>query len=319
MITPFASVFRCAWRGHARTLMALLAAASVAGFAAPAAAQTSSASLSGYVRNSSGGPVSGAEVGARSVGTNALRGTTTNANGFYYIGGLVPGQYDVTLRAMGLAPQTRRVSLFVGQTLSLDLSSEAVTTRLSEVQVTAAANGTGGNVRSTEVGMNVTQAQVNNLPTPSRNFLDLAQLAPGVTVTQDRLNGTGKTFSAGALPAEQINVFIDGASYKNDIITGGVAGQDASRGNPFPRNAIQEFRVITNNFRAEYQKAASAIITAVTKSGTNEWHGSLFADIQNQSLVSLDTFQIAAKQTKPNYKRYLMGFSAGGPIVKDKL
>ena len=319
MITPFASVFRCAWRGHARTLMALLAAASVAGFAAPAAAQTSSASLSGYVRNSSGGPVSGAEVGARSVGTNALRGTTTNANGFYYIGGLVPGQYDVSLRAMGLAPQTRRVSLFVGQTLSLDLNSEAVTTRLSEVQVTAAANGTGGNVRSTEVGMNVTQAQVNNLPTPSRNFLDLAQLAPGVTVTQDRLNGTGKTFSAGALPAEQINVFIDGASYKNDIITGGVAGQDASRGNPFPRNAIQEFRVITNNFRAEYQKAASAIITAVTKSGTNEWHGSLFADIQNQSLVSLDTFQIAAKQTKPNYKRYLMGFSAGGPIVKDKL
>ncbi len=320
MITQLASVFR--WARHRRvgsTVLAFVASAALLIGAHTADAQTSSASVSGYVRNASGGPVSGADVAVRSLGTNALRGTSTNANGFYFIGGLVPGQYDLTVRSLGLAPQTRRVSLFVGQTLSLDLSTTAVATQLSGVQVTAAAAGAGGDVRSTETGINVTQAQINQLPTPSRNFLDLAQLAPGVTVTQDRLNGTGKTFSAGALPADNINVFIDGASYKNDIISGGVAGQDASRGNPFPRNAVQEFRVITNNFRAEYQKASSAIITAVTKSGTNEWHGSLFTDIQNQSLVSIDTFQRAAGATKPNYKRYLTGISAGGPIIKDKL
>ena len=85
-----------------------------------------------------------------------------------------------------------------------------------------------------------------------------------------RLDGTGKEFAAGAQPAEQINVFIDGASYKNDIITGGVAGQDASRGNPFPRNAIQEFRVLTQNYKAEYQKSSSAILTATTRSGGND-------------------------------------------------
>src|ERR671920_1340686 len=109
---------------------------------------------------------------------------------------------------------------------------------------------------------------------------DLAQLAPGVTVSPDRIDATGKTFAAGALPAAQVNVFVDGTSLKNDITASGVAGQDASRGNPFPRNAVQEFRVITNNYKAEYQKAASAIITAVTRSGTNTWQGSIFSDLQ---------------------------------------
>ncbi|MGI8509610.1 MAG: TonB-dependent receptor plug domain-containing protein, partial [Gemmatimonadaceae bacterium] len=168
------------------------------------------------------------------------------------------------------------------------------------------------------VGTNVTPAQVNNLPTPSRNFLDLAQLAPGVQINPDRINGTNKSFASGAQPAEQVNVFVDGASYKNEIISGGIAGQDASRGNPFPRNAVQEFRIITNNFRAEYQKASSAIITAVTKSGTNEWHGNAFADLQNQNFVAIDSFAHAAG-AKPSYKRYLTGLSAGGPIIHDRL
>ena len=86
--------------------------------------------------------------------------------------------------------------------------------------------------RSTEVATNVTPAQVENLPKSDRNFLALAVLAPGVRLSGDRIGDTRKTISAGAQGAEQINVFIDGASYKNDILKGGVAGQDASRGNP---------------------------------------------------------------------------------------
>ncbi len=174
-------------------------------------------------------------------------------------------------------------------------------------------------IRTTENATNVTQEQIQNLPSSSRNFLDLAQLAPGVRVTPDRINGTGKTFSSGALPADNINVFIDGQSYKNDITIGGVAAQDASRGNPFPRNAVQEFRIVTNNYKAEYQKASSAIITAATKSGGNEWTGSVFTAYQNKALVALDTFQRKDKEAspstfqEPDYSRVLSGLSVGGP------
>ena len=80
---------------------------------------------------------------------------------------------------------------------------------------------------------------------------------------------TTKEVTAGALPGFNTNVFIDGVSYKNDVLLGGVVGQDSSRGNPFPQNAVQEFRVLTQNFKAEFEKASSAAITAVTKSGGN--------------------------------------------------
>src|SRR5207248_4729679 len=103
------------------------------------------------------------------------------------------------------------------------------------------------------------------------------------------------------------------------------SGQDASRGNPFPRNAIQEYRVITQNFKAEYQKASSAIITATTKSGTNEWTGNVLYGYQNKNLVQLDSFQRRDRNTspstfqRPDYTRNLAAVSFGGPIVKDKL
>lgn len=319
MSSPFVVASSLATR---RVLRLLLSVAVVVGgvAVAPAAhAQTATSALSGYVRGADGAPLANAEVGARDIATNQQRGTTTNADGFYYLGGLRPSTYEVTVREVGVAPQTRRVTLFVGQRSSLDVSTTAVPAQLSAVQVQGTTPPAVNSVRSTEVGTNVTQAQVNNLPTPGRNFLDLAQLAPGTRISPDRINGTDKTFAAGAQSADQVNVFVDGASYKNDIIAGGIAGQDASRGNPFPRNAIQEFRIITNNFRAEYQKASSAIITAVTKTGTNEWHGSAFADIQDQNFVALDTFARAAGVPKASYKRYLMGLSAGGPIVHDRL
>src|SRR6185312_5751016 len=127
--------------------------------------------------------------------------------------------------------------------------------------------------RTSEVATNVTQAQITKLPTPSRNFLDLAQLAPGVQVTEDRVNGQFRTVTAGGQPPSAVNLFIDGTSYKNELTGGGIAGQDASRGNPFPRDAVQEYRVITQNFKAEYQQSSGAIIVATTRAGGNVWSG----------------------------------------------
>jgi hypothetical protein len=281
-----------------------------------AAAQTTTGSIRGYVTNKAGAPLNGATVSARNVSTGVQRFGSSRENGFFTLPGLTPGPYEVTAKRIGSAVSTQRVDVGVGVDVALNIQLGDTAVQLAQVQVVAAAPAS---TRSTEVATNVSQQQVNDLPTSSRNFLDLALLAPGTRVPADRVDGQSKEFAAGAQPAEQINVFIDGASYKNDIITGGVAGQDASRGNPFPRNAIQEFRIITNNFKAEYQKASSAIITAVTKSGTNEWHGGFFTELQNKSLVAQDSFARADSIAKPDYSRYLVGANLGGPIVPDKL
>src|SRR5204863_9668412 len=142
-----------------------------------------------------------------------------------------------------------------------------------------------------------------------------------------RINsGAGfRTFSAGAQSANNVNLFIDGASLKNDLTGGGVVGQDASRGNPFPRNAIQEYRVVTQNFKAEYQNASSAIITATTRSGSNQWSGNAFVGYQDKGLLALDSFQIKDKNAnpatfkKPDYTRVLAGLAAGGPLIRNRL
>jgi len=308
-----------------RTLRTLVAAV-LASFALPAAgpllAQTTTGSIRGYVTADNGTAIDGADVRARNTATGVERAATSNAKGFYSLSGLVPGQYALAVRHIGHKPVGQAVTVRIGQDLTLNFTLETSAVRLEELSVSATP---AVETRSTEVATNVTPAQVDALPKSDRNFLALAVLAPGVRLSGDRIGDTRKTISAGAQGAEQINVFIDGASYKNDILKGGVAGQDASRGNPFALNAVQEFRVITQNYKAEYQKASSAIITATTKSGSNTWTGNTFFAYQNKGLVELDTFQLADKENnpatfrKPDYKRSLVGISAGGPVIKNKL
>ena len=288
-----------------------------------AMAQNATGTMRGVVTGSGGTGVSDAQISARNVESGVVRNTTSRDEGIYVLPGLAPATYDVTVRRIGTTAVTRRVVIQIGATQIQNFSLTDRPTQLQGVVVTAAPTV---ETRTSEVATNVSEAQITKLPTASRNFLDLAALAPGVTVTEDRINSTSfRTFSAGGQPASAVNLFIDGTSFKNDLTSGGVAGQDASRGNPFPRNAIQEYRVISQNFKAEYQKASSAVITATTKSGGNEWHGNLLVGYQNASFVSLDTFQRADQKNnpttfrKPPYNRTLTAISAGGPIVRDKL
>ena len=299
---------------------------------ASARAQTSTGTIRGFVTGQGGAPLADVQVAARNVQTGVQRGTTTRTDGSYVLPGLTPATYDMTVRRIGMTAQTRRVVVQIGAVSIQDFSLVETAQQVAAVQVTAAA---GVETRTSEVATNVSQAQINNLPSSSRNFLELAALAPGITVSEDRINGTNfRTIQADGQSASSVNLFIDGTSFKNDLTAGGIAGQDASRGNPFPQNAIQEYRVITQNFKAEYQKASSAVITATTKSGTNEWTGSVLVGYQNASLVQLDSFQRrdkfkadsiaqatgkASTFSKPPYNRTLTAVSFGGPIIKDKL
>src|SRR5882672_5010090 len=287
-------------------------------------AQTTTGTVRGYVKDQNGAPVADAQVQARNTETGVQRSTTTRADGSYVLPGLVPATYELTARHIGFGPQRRQVTVPIGATLAVDFPLQAGAVELQAVTVVAIPTV---EMKTSEIATNVTQQQIQQLPSSSRNFLDLAALAPGVTVTEDRISsGAGfRTFSAGAQGANNVNLFIDGASMKNDLTGGGIAGQDASRGNPFPRNAIQEYRVVTQNFKAEYQKASSAIITATTRSGGNRWTGNAFVGYQNKGLLSLDTFQIKDRNAnptgfkKPDYSRVLSGLSAGGPVIRDRL
>src|SRR3989441_4513362 len=292
-------------------------------------AQTSTGSIRGYVTDSSGTPIAGARVIAVNVSTSAQREVATQNNGFYTIVGLVPGEYDVTARQIGLATQKAHVRVLIAEVFPLDFKLGRSALQLEAVTVAAAA---GVETRTSEVATSVTPRQMRQLPSASHNFLDLAALAPGVTVAPDFANlgqsnagVTDKAFSYGGQGPGQVNVFIDGASLKNDLtggesgIHGGTFGQDASRGNPFPRDAVQEYRVITQNFKAEYQQSSGAIIVATTRAGGNVWSGDSSFRYHNKDLVAVDSVSGARNFTKPNYTRYLASFSAGGPLIKDKL
>lgn len=277
-------------------------------------AQTTTGSIRGYVRDPAGQPMAQVQLSARSIDMGLTRGTTSNQSGFYNIPGLRPGAYELTIRRIGFAPQTRTATVAIGQTITIDFTLQPAATQLTGVVVVAEATEKS---RTSEVGTNVSRDQIRDLPSADRNFLDLTKLVPGITPSA--VNSTDKTFAAGGQAPEAVNLFVDGATYKNDVLRGGVAGQDASKGNPFPQGAVQEFRVVTQNYKAEYQKASSAIITATTRSGGTQWEGELFGLGIGKNFVATDAFTKSRGGAEPNYSRIQGGASLGGPIVKDKL
>lgn len=278
-----------------------------------AAAQTTTARLQGVVRDASG-PLPGATVKAVNPETTLTRSSVTGADGVYTLV-LPPGTYRVSAATGAHEEQRATLSLAVGQSLeyNFDLKPGKM---VSQAMTVSAEASFEPEVRTTEIATNVSQEQMKSLPQPTRNFLNFAVLAPGVRLSHDEFR---QEIAYGAQGSMNTNVFIDGASFKNDVLLGGNVGQDSSRGNPFPQNAVQEYRVITQNYKAEYQKASSVIISAITKSGTNEFHGDLFTYYQNQNLVAQDPYSKARGEPKPEYTRWQPGFSFGGPIAKDRV
>ncbi|HWX65812.1 MAG TPA: TonB-dependent receptor [Rhodanobacter sp.] len=284
-----------------------------------ATAQNSTATLRGHITAPQG------QVPTDVVATNTATGFTSKAkvtaDGNYTLPSLTPGSYNIVAKGNG-SNASQTVAVHVGQSLTLNLdatapaaTSAAAANATNLTGVTVSAN-TLFETKTSEVAQNVSQAQIANLPQNERNFLDFAQLVPGVTVSHDP---TQKSFSSGGQSAENVNVFIDGASQRNDILKGGLVGQDSSRGNPFSQEAIAEYRVLTQNYKAEYEQAGTAIITAVTKSGSNEYHGTIYDYFQNQGMIAQDSFDKKNHVKKPAYKRQQRGFNLGGPILKDQL
>src|SRR5687768_80470 len=164
--------------------LALLAVLSMAALSRSLGAQTNTARISGTITGEDGAPISDVLVSARSLATNLARNTTTSARGFYVLAGLPPDEYELTVRRIGVQPQTRRVRAQIGQQLNLDFRLVAAATELAAVEIVGAA--VEADVRSPELATNVSREQIENLPVNDRNFLEFATLAPGVVPSGNR-------------------------------------------------------------------------------------------------------------------------------------
>jgi outer membrane receptor protein involved in Fe transport len=293
--------------------MLLAAAITVSAFGQTSSSTT--ATIRGKVTNQAGAGLANAEVDVVGVSSGFVRSGKTGPDGSFNLSGITPGEVNVVVAAPGFDARTQPLRVLVGQ--NLEVNFVMTPTQVLSEQITVVGNQ-AVETRSAEAATNVTPVQIESLPQDDRNFLNFAALAPGIRLSTDP---TRKTIAGDAQPAEQTNIFIDGVSFKNDVLQGGAVGQDSSRGNPFPQNAVQEFRVITQNYSAQYEKASSAIITAITKSGGNTVTGQAFMFYQPRNWVAPTAkgFQFSTLSTNASYKRTQPGFSIGGPIIKDHL
>ncbi|HEY2684002.1 MAG TPA: TonB-dependent receptor [Steroidobacteraceae bacterium] len=254
----------------------------------------------------------GAEVTARNVATGVTRRTTAGADGSYAIPGLQPGTYKIDA---GAGTETT-VTLTVASTANVDLTAapaEEVTGSLTEITVKSKRIV---DTRTSEVGNTVSLQQIETVPQITRNFLEFADTVPGMIFS---VNSSGQTsLTSGAQNSSAVNVYIDGVGQKNYVKEGGVSGQFFTQGNPFPQLAVGEYKVITSNYKAEYDQVSSAAVVAETKSGTNEFHGETYLQYTSGSLRAEQPVEkTAGVKTPSNTKEF--GASLGGPIIQDKL
>jgi hypothetical protein len=309
-------------RKAARTLPKLtaVAAATIGLFLAasePARADVSAATLRGHVAVGAQSAAAGAVVTATNVDTGYSAHTVTLGDGSYTLSSLPPGNYRIEVKGSGFDQKTQVVTLSVGEAVDLDLNVGAAGTQLENITIV------GSNLiemRTPEVATTVSRDTIEFMPQITRNFLSFAELAPGVRFNVDSQGYTH--LQSGAQTANAVNIYIDGIGQKGDVLKGGLVGQDTSRGNPFPQSAIAEYKVVAQGYKAEYDQVSSVAISAVTKSGTNEFHGDAFWDHTSDSLTAKSKFDKANEANgviRPSFKQDQYGLSVGGPIMLDRM
>ena len=293
-------------------LLAILAITILLGAAIPAFSQTTVATLNGAVRDESGGSVKNANLTLREVGTNASYSTTSNDSGLYAITNLPPGEYDLTVTYTGFATTIHKgIVLNVGQTATVDIDLK-VATQSEQVVVTTEVPII--EPTKTEISQVIDTNQIQSLPISGRQFTDFALLTAGVASGRTSLSSTITEFETTRISFAGMRdlsnmVTVDGADNINTA-TG------SQRSSP-PQESVAEFRVVNNSFGAEYGRALGGIVNIVTKSGTNDLHGSIYDYLQNNAVDARSPLQPAPQSDTLRQNQF--GAAIGGPIKKDKI
>jgi hypothetical protein len=284
-------------------------------------AQVTGATLSGTISDPQGGAIPNANISAKNVATGISTNSTTNASGAYSIPNLNPADYEVSVSAAGFNTAVAKVTLTVGakQEMSISLT-------VGEVQQVVEVSGAAPVVETTNstISSNVVAAQIGELPLNGRDWASLATLQPGIVsvrtqevVTQvgSHARGLGLQLSIDGNRPTQNTYRLDGLII-NDYSN---AGPGSVLGQNLGVDAIEEFSVLTNNYSSEYGFTSGGVINAVTKSGSNAFHGSAYEFLRNSALDSATFIDNSTGTPKPTFRRNQFGGSAGGPILKDRI
>jgi hypothetical protein len=289
---------------------------------APVCAQVAGGTLSGTVTDSGGGGIPDAQVTISNIFTGIERQVATNGDGFYTAPNLLPGDYQITITAKGFNAQTKTgLNVNVGAHQTLDVVMQ-VGTVAGSIEVIAEVPAV--QLASSEISATVNATTVRELPLNGRSWTDLAALQPGVstigtqpsfTTGADRGNrGFGQQLTISGARPQQNNYRLDGVSL-NDYANG---APGSVLGGNLGVDAIQEFSVLTSNYSAEYGKTSGGVVNAITRSGTNSFHGSGYEFLRNGALDAANFFENAGSIPKAPFKRNQFGGTIGGPIVKNR-
>ncbi len=282
----------------------------------PLQAQVDTGSITGTVTDPSGAVVSGAKVTLTNEGTAASLSTTTGSDGGYKFSPVRIGTYKLDVSASGFKTSSEP-HVVVDVSANVLRSFQLQTGSVSEtVEVTSEAPLL--QTQDASVGQVVNQKSVNDLPLNGRNFTFLAQLAAGVNTPQadTRGNAASGAFSANGLRPAQNNYMLDGIDNNSDTV-------DFLNGTNYvvlpPIEAVQEFKVETSGFSAEFGRSAGAVLNATIKSGTNQFHGAAWEFFRNDKLDAADYFEDAQHIPKGELRQNQFGATFGGPVIKNKI
>ena len=293
-----------------RIIVAMIAVCAFALTATSAAAQQTTGNIQGRIVDAQKAAVPGVTVTGKSATTGFTRTEVTDSEGIYRLNALPVGNYDVHAELSGFAPYDRKaVVVNVGQTVDLNVDMNVAGVSES-VKVTAELPLISTN--SSSVGGVVDTTKIESLPLNGRQFANLAMTIPGV----------GLGFHSDPTKSSQFSPQINGGNGRNVNyqIDGGDNNDDTVGGllQLFPLEAIQEFNFVTQRFKAEYGRSNGGVMNIVTKSGTNDPHGSWFTSLRDKSMNAKTETEKLNSLDKQDYRRNQYGGSFGGAIVKDK-
>ena len=294
-----------------RLMLAMLAVCVLALGAAPAMAQQTTGNIEGRIVDAQKAAVPGVTVTAKNAATGFTRTEVTDAEGIYRLNALPVGTYDVHAELSGFTPYDRKaVQVNVGSTVDLNIDlnvagvseSVRVTAELPLIQTT-----------SSSVGGVVDIQRIENLPLNGRQFANAAITIPGVGLGfhSDPTKSTQYSPQIAGGNGRNVNYQIDGGD-NNDDTVGGLLQL-------FPLEAIQEFNFVTQRYKAEYGRSNGGVMNIVTKSGTNDNHGSWFTLFRDAALNARTETEKLSEVDKQDYRRYQYGGSFGGPVMRDRV
>ena len=272
-----------------------------------ALAQTETGQITGTVYDPTDAVVPNANVTVKNVANGATRTTASTNAGIYVVSNLVPGNYELTVSASGFATQKRQVTVAVGARVGVDTRLEVGNTSTT---VEVAANAVQVNTESQTIGSTITTQAVMELPSVNRDVYALVASVPNVSPDGSGDN-RGVGYAINGMRSASTNIMLDGVA-NNDEFGAGV-------GQAIPMDAVQEYSVLTSNYTAEVGRASGGVVNVVTKSGTNEFHGSAYLFNRVSALASNGFYNNANGLAQGIYDRNNFGYSIGGPIKKNKL